>query len=114
MNMKNYQKRIIHPQSKDPFSDLSEILENLREYLNNTSFSLSCFKQKVEKELSSSDEMTQHFKRRLLKCSNKSEALETIQDLYCTVTPIAANVEKWSKISNVVRERLKDIEKGFY
>lgn len=51
----NYQKRMLdailnsNEQSNDPFTKLSNILENLKSFVNNGTFSPAGFKQEVEK-----------------------------------------------------------------
>lgn len=70
----NYQKRMLdailnsNEQSNDPFTKLSNILENLKSFVNNGTFSPAGFKQEVEKQfksVDSSDETARHFKKTL-------------------------------------------------
>lgn len=57
----NYQKRMLdailnsNEQSNDPFTKLSNILENLKSFVNNGTFSPAGFKQEVEKQFKSVD-----------------------------------------------------------
>lgn len=84
----NYQKRMLdamqnpNEQSNDPFTKLSNILENLKLFVNNGTYSPAVFKQEVEKQfkfVDSSDETARHFKKTLKDfCSTKNEALKTI------------------------------------
>ena len=70
----NYQKRMLdamqnqNEQSNDPFTKLSNILENLKLFVNNGTYSQAGFKQEVEKQLKSvdsSDETVRHFKKNI-------------------------------------------------
>ena len=53
----NYQKRMLdamqnqNEQSNDPFTELSNILENLKLFVNNGTYSQAGFKQEVEKTI---------------------------------------------------------------
>lgn len=76
----NYQKRMLdamqNPNSDDLFTKLSNILDNLKVFVNNGNYSQAEFKQEVEnqfKSVDSSDETVRHFKKTLKGfCSNKN------------------------------------------
>ena len=119
----NYQKRMLNAmstpnfKSKDPFTGLSKILNNLKEYVSNNSFSSVEFRQEIEKQFktdSSSDATAAHFKSTLLKCSNKIEALKTITDVYSMVKPISLQVSSWSSVASIANECMTEIEKSIY
>ncbi len=98
----NYQKRMLdamqnpNEQSNDPFTELSNILENLKLFVNNGTYSQAGFNQEVEKQfksVDSSDETARHFKKTLKDfCSTKNEALKTISELHSMVKPISTQV----------------------
>ena len=66
-------------QSNDLFTKLSNILDNLKIFVNNGKYFQTKFKQEVEnqfKSIDSSCETVRHFKKTLKDfCSTKSEAL---------------------------------------
>ena len=86
----NYQQRILNAinnpniQSNDPFTKLSNILDNLKIFVEEKEFSQNVFRQELKRQFSyinSSDETAQHFQKQLNTfCSSKSEALQTISD----------------------------------
>lgn len=119
----NYQKRMINAinapnsQSKDSFTKLSKILDNLKEYINTISFTSVGFRQEIEKQFNttdSSDETAIHFKNTLLKCSNKADALRAITDLYNMVKPISLQVGSWSSVASIANECMAEIEKSIF
>lgn len=120
----NYQKRMLdsmqnqNEQSNDPFTKLSNILENLKSFVNNGTFSPAGFKQEVEKQFKSvdySDETVRHFKKTLLDfCSSKSESLKTISELHGMVKPISTQVGSWSAVANIANECMAEIEKSIF
>ncbi len=118
-----YQKRILNAigtpnfQSKDPFTVLLKILDNLKEFVHKNSFSPFEFRQEIEKQFriaNSSDETFTHFKNTLLKCSNKAETIETITDLYNIVKPISLQISSWSSVVSIANEYMAEIEKSIY
>ncbi len=119
----NYQKRMLNAintpnfQSKDPFTKLSKILDNLMKYVNAVSFTSVGFRQEIEKQfktVDSSDETATHFKNTLLRCSKKSDALRTITDLYSMVKPISLQVSSWSSVASIANGCMTEIEKSIY
>lgn len=119
----NYQKRMLDAintpnfQSKDPFTKLSKVLDNLTKYVNAESFTSGGFIQEVERQfktIDSSDEDATHFKNTLLKCSNKADALRIITELYNMVNPISLQVGSWSAVASIVNEYMAEIEKSIY
>lgn len=87
----SYQKRMMdamknpNSQSNEPFTKLANILDNLNKFLNSDSFSLTGFKQEVEKQFQSvdcSEEIASHFKNTLLKCTDRTVAVKTISELF--------------------------------
>ena len=120
----NYQKRMLdamqnpNEQSNDPFTKLSNILENLKLFVNNGTYSQTGFKKEVEKQfktVNSSDETARHFKKTLKDfCSTKNEALKTISELYSMVKPISNQVGSWSAVASIVNECMAEIEKSIF
>ena len=120
----NYQKRMLNAlqnpteQSNDPFTKLSNILENLKLFVNNGTYSQAGFKQEVEKQfksVDSSDEIARHFKKTLKGfCSSKNEALKTISELYSMVKPISTQVGSWSAVASIANECMAEIEKNIF
>lgn len=120
----NYQKRMLdamqnpNKQSNDLFTKLSNILENLKTFVNTSTFSQIGFKQEVErqfKSVDSSDETVRHFKKTLLDfCSNKSESLKTISELHGMVKHISTQVGSWSAVANIANECMAEIEKSIF
>ena len=124
MNFENYQKRMLNAvqnpnkQSNDPFTKLSNILENLKLFVNNGTYSQTGFKQEVEKQfktVDSSDETARHFKKTLKNfCSTKNEALKTISELHSMVKPISTQVGSWSAVASIANECIAEIEKNIF
>lgn len=120
----NYQKRMLNAlknpnkQSDDLFTKLSNILDNLKEFVNNSNYSQAGFKQEVEnqfKSVDSSDETVRHFKKTLKGfCSNKNEALKTISELYSMVKPISNQVGSWSTVASIADECMVEIQKSIF
>ena len=123
-NFENYQKRMLdamqnpNEQSNDPFTKLSNILENLKMFVNNGTYSQAGFKQEVEKQfksVDSSDETARHFKKTLKNfCSTKNEALKTISELHSMVKPISTQVGSWSAVASIANECMAEIEKNIF
>ena len=106
-----------NPQSNDPFTKLVIVLDNLKSFVNNRSFSHSAFKQEVEKQFHSvdcSEEMASHFKNTLLECTNRTVATKTISELYSMVKPLSLELGSMSSVASVTRECLAEIQKGIY
>ena len=105
-------------QSNDPFTELSNILENLKLFVNNGTYSQAGFKQEVEKQfkfVDSSDETARHFKKTLKDfCSTKNEALKTISELHSMVKPISTQVGSWSAVASIANECMAEIEKNIF
>lgn len=120
----NYQKRMLdaiknsNEQSNDPFTKLSNILENLKLFVNTGIYSQAEFKQAVEKQfksVDSSDETARHFKKTLKNfCSTKNEAIKTISELYSMVRPISTQVGSWSAVASIANECMAEIEKSIF
>ena len=120
----NYQKRMLdavqnpNEQSNDPFTKLSNILENLKMFVNNGPYSPAGFKQEVErqfKSVDSSDETTMHFKKTLKDfCSTNNEALKTISELHSMVKPISTQVGSWSAVASISNECMAEIKKSIF
>lgn len=120
----NYQKRMLNAmenpnkQSKDPFTKLTNILENLNTFVNNGTYSSTGFRQEVERQfktVDSYDETAMHFKKTLINlCSNKNEALKTISELESMVKPISTQVGSWSAVASIANECMAEIEKGIF
>lgn len=120
----NYQKRMLdamqtpNKQSNDSFTKLSNILDNLKTYVNDGKYSQAGFKQEVEKQfesVDSSDETVRHFKKTLKNfCSTKSEALKTISELYSMVKPISTQISSWSAVASIANECIAEIEKSIF
>ena len=123
-NFENYQKRMLdavqnpNKQSNDPFTKLSNILENLKLFVNNGTYSQAGFNQEVEKQfksVDSSDETARHFKKTLKDfCSTKNEALKTISELYSMVKPISTQIGSWSAVASIANECMAEIEKSIF
>ena len=123
-NFENYQKRMLdavqnpNKQSNDPFTKLSNILENLNSFVNNGTFSPARFKQEVEKQfksVDSSDETARHFKKTLEDFwSTKNEALKIISELHSMVKPISTQVGSWSAVASIANEYMAEIEKSIF
>lgn len=119
----DYQKRMLNamstpnPESNDPFTQLSKILDNLKKYVQGSHFSLSGYKSEIEKQFkitSTSDQTANQFKKTLLKCTNKTDALRTITDLYDMVKPISLQVGSWSSVASIAKECMAEIEKSIF
>lgn len=120
----NYQKRMLdamqnpNKQSNDLFTKLSNILENLKTFVNTSTYSQNRFKQEVEKQfksVDSSDETVRHFKKTLLDfCSSKNESLKTISELHSMVKPLSAQVGSWSAVASIANECMAEIEKSIF
>lgn len=120
----NYQNRMLdaiknsNEQSNDPFTKLSNILENLKLFVNTGIYSQAEFKQEVEKQfksVDSSDETARHFKKTLKNfCSTKNEAIKTISELYSMVKPISTQVCSWSAVASIANECMAEIEKSIF
>lgn len=120
----NYQNRMIdaiqnsNEQSNDPFTKLSNILENLKLFVNNGTYSQAGFNQEVEKQfksVDSSDKTARHFKKPLKDfCSTKNEALKTISELHSMVKPISTQVGSWSAVASIANECMAEIEKSIF
>lgn len=117
----SYQKRMLdamqnpNKQSNDLFTKLSNILENLKTFVNISTYSQTEFKQEVEKQfksVDSSDETVRHFKKTLLDfCSSKNESLKIISELHSMVKPLSAQVGSWSAVASIANECMAEIEK---
>lgn len=105
-------------QSNDPFTKLSNILENLKLFVNTGIYSQAEFKQEVEKQfksVDSSDETARHFKKTLKNfCSTKNEAIKTISELHSMVKPISTQVGSWSAVASIANECMAEIEKSIF
>ena len=120
----NYQKRMFdamqnpNRQSNDPFTKLSNILDNLKIFVNDGNYSQTGFKQEVEnqfKSIDSSNETIRHFEKTLKDfCSSKNETLKTISELYSMVKPISKQVGSWSSVASIADECIAEIEKGIF
>lgn len=120
----NYQKRMLdamqnpNKQSNDIFTKLSNILENLKIFVNAGTYSQVGFKQEVErqfKSVDSSDETASHFKKTLKDfCSTKNESLKTISELHSMVKPISTQVGSWSAVASIANEYMAEIEKSIF
>ena len=128
-NFENYQKRMLdavqnpNKQSNDPFTKLSNILENLNSFVNNGTFSPAGFKKEVEKQfksVDSSDETARHFKKTLEDfCSTKNEALKTKLVFFykfndTMIKPISTQVGSWSAVASIANEYMAEIEKSIF
>ena len=123
-NFENYQKRMLdavqnpNKQSNDPFTKLSNILENLKLFVNNGTYSQAGFKKEVERQfrsVDSSDETARHFKNTLKDfCSTKNEALKTISELHSMVKPISTQIGSWSAVASIANECIAEIEKSIF
>lgn len=120
----NYQKRMLdvvqnsNKQSNDPFTKLSNILENLKLFVNNGTYSQAGFKKEVERQfrsVDSSDETARHFKNTLKDfCSTKNKALKTISELHSMVKPISTQIGSWSAVASIANECMAEIEKSIF
>ena len=109
----NYQNRMLdaiqtsNEQSNDPFTKLSNILENLKLFVNNGTYSQAGFKQEVE--------TARHFKKTLKNfCSTKNEAIKAISELHSMVKPISTQVGSWSAVASIANECMAEIEKNIF
>ena len=120
----NYQERMLdamqnpNKQSDDLFTKLSNILDNLKVFVNNSNYSQAGFKQEIEnqfKSVDSSDETVKHFKKTLKAfCSSKNEVLKTISELYSMVKPISNQVSSWSAVAGIADECMAEIQKSIF
>ncbi len=120
----NYQQRILNAinlqeaQSNDPFTKLSNILNNLKIFVEEKDFSQNTFRQELNRQfasIDSSDETAQYFQKQLnMFCSNKTEALRTISDLYNRVKPFSQQVASWSAVANITKECMAEIQESIY
>ena len=120
----NYQKRMLdavqnpNEQSNDPFIKLSNILENLKIFVNAGTYSQAGFKKEVERQfrsVDSSDETARHFKKTLKNfCSTKNEAIKTISELHSMVKPISTQIGSWSAVASIANECMAEIEKSIF
>lgn len=95
----------------------NRILYNLTKYVNTVPFTAVEFRQEIEKQfetVDSSYEIATHCKNTLLQCSNKTDALRTITDLYNMVKPISLQVGSWSSVASIVNECISEIQKSIY
>lgn len=90
----NYQKRMLdamqnpNRQSNDPFTKLSNILDNLKIFVNDGNYSQTGFKQEVENQFKSIDSSM--------------------------VKPISKQVGSWSSVASIADECIAEIEKGIF
>lgn len=120
----DYQMRMLNAmkkpsiQSNDSFTKLSIILDNLKKFLSNESFSQTNFRKEVLKQFASvdsSDNTAKHFQNRLYTfCSSKKEAMKTISDLYSMVKPLSQQINSWSSIAKLANECMKEIQESIY
>ena len=120
----NYHKRMLdamqnpNKQGDDLFTKLSNILENLKLFVNNGTYSQAGFKKEVERQfrsVDSSDETARHFKNTLKDfCSTKNEALKTISELHSMVKPISTQIGSWSAVASIANECMAEIEKSIF
>ena len=120
-----YQKRMLNAmqnpnkKSNDIFTKLSNILEDLKIFVNNGStYSKKEFMQEVEKQFKTvddSDEIVRNFKKTLKDfCSTKMETLKTISELHSMVKPLSVQVSAWSSLASIAIECMTEIEKGIF
>lgn len=124
MNFENYQKRMLNAvqnpnkQSNDPFTKLSNILENLnRLWITVHSLRLdSSTKSKNSLNLLILlAETARHFKKTLEDfCSTKNEALKTISELHSMVKPISTQVGSWSAVASIANEYMAENWKSIF
>ena len=120
----NYQQRILNAintpnkQSNDPFTKLSNILDNLKIFVEGKDFSQKAYRQELNRQfasIDSSDETAQHFRKQLnTSCSSKSETLQTISKLYNLVKPFSQQVASWSSVANIAKECMAEIQESIY
>ena len=122
----NYKKRMLeamqHPnedKQDNIFSRLSNILDNLRNFVNTvTPYSSVGFKEEVEKQFKAvdhSNEIVKHFFRRLMDFSyDKKEALNTISELYGMAKPLSMQFSSWSTVSDIADEFIAEIQNEIF
>lgn len=120
----NYQKRMLDAmqnpniQSDDPFTKLSDILENLKTFVLNNAFSQVKFKQETEKQFRSIlplDDTSDYIKKTLMSfCSSKNETLKTLSELHNMIKPISIHVSSWSAVASIANECMAEIEQSIF
>ncbi|MFQ9264382.1 MAG: hypothetical protein ACLR44_04720 [Clostridia bacterium] len=122
----NYKKRMLeamqHPnedKQDNIFSRLSNILDNLRNFVNTvTPYSSADFKEEVEKQFKAvdhSNETVKHFFRMLMDFSyDKKEALNTISELYGMAKPLSMQFSSWSTVSDIADEFIAEIQNEIF
>ena len=122
----NYKKRMLeamqHPnedKQDNIFSRLSNILDNLRNFVNTvTPYSSADFKEEVEKQFKAvdhSNEIVKHFFRMLMDFSyDKKEALNTISELYGMAKPLSMQFSSWSTVSDIADEFIAEIQNEIF
>ena len=119
-----YQKRMLdamqnpNQHSNDPFTKLSNKLDNLKKFVNSRTFSKEEFEQEVNKlfsDIDSSDEETRHIKNMLMSFSStKKEAIKTISELQSMIKPISAQIGSLSAVADIANEYMAEIEKQIF
>ena len=119
-----YQKRMLdamqnpNQHSNDPFTKLSNKLDNLKKFVNSRTFSKSEFEQEVNKlfsDIDSSDEETRHIKNMLMSFSStKKEAIKTISELQSMIKPISVQIGSLSAVADIANEYMAEIEKKIF
>ncbi len=120
----NYQKRLLeatkklNEQSDDPFTKSCKILDNLKKFVLNGTFSQVKFQQETEKQFNSIvplDEASASIKRNLMDfCSNRNEALETISELYNFIKPMAVQIGSVPVIRRITMECLEEVKRDIF
>ena len=118
----NYQKQMSNAmkqsnvQSDNLFTQLSIILDNLKQFVNSETFSQTAFKQEVIRQfliVDTSDDTAMHFQNQLKTfCSSKNEAIKTISDLYNMVKPLSQQLSSWYSIAKIADECMEEIQKS--
>lgn len=119
-----YQKRMLdamqnpNQHSNDPFTKLSNKLDNLKKFVNSRTFSKEEFEQEVNKlfsDIDSSDEETRHIKNMLMSFSStKKEAIKTISELQSMIKPISVQIGSLSAVADIANEYMAEIEKKIF
>ena len=120
----SYQKRMLdamqnpNQHSNDPFTKLSNKLDNLKKFVNCRTFSKAEFKKEVNKlftDIDSSDEETRHIKNTLISFSStKEEAIKTISELQSMIKPISVQIGSLSAVADIANEYMAEIEKKIF
>lgn len=120
----SYQKRMLdamqnpNQHSNDPFTKLSNKLDNLKKIVNSRTFSKAEFKQEVNKlfcDVDSSDEESKHIKNTLISFSStKDEAIKTISELQCMIKPISVQIGSLSAVADIANEYMAEIKKQIF